>query len=92
MTTRLELLAHLAALADRGHVAPCLIAPNGAWTSDDHGEQRTAAALCGSCPALAPCRQYGTANPLEYGVYGALIDVERHQPTRRATTKENDHE
>ena len=78
MTTRLELLAHLAALADRGHVAPCLIVPNAAWTADNHAEQCTAAALCRRCPALAPCREYGLTHPTEHGVYGALTGAMRH--------------
>lgn len=86
MTARLALLAHLAALADAGHLAPCLERSSGDWTSDDPTAQRAAATRCGPCPALKRCREYGTANPKEYGVYGGLTDAERH---RKPTTKEN---
>lgn len=86
MTTRLALLAHLAALADAGHLAPCLEPPNGDWTSDDPTAQRAAAALCGPCPALERCHEYGTTNPKEWGVYGGQTVAERH---RKPITKEN---
>jgi hypothetical protein len=82
MTTRAELLAHLAALADDGQAAPCLTHPEAGWTSDDHDQQRTAAALCGPCPALAPCLAYGDAHPKEWGCYGGRPNVERQEPPR----------
>lgn len=87
---RAVLLAHLAVLADRGHVAPCLTWPLAGWTADDPGEQALAAALCGPCAALTPCRTYGQAHPDEHGTYGALTDLER-RPRRKSPTKESNH-
>jgi hypothetical protein len=88
VTTRGELLEHLSTLARAGHVAPCLTWPEAGWTSDDPAMQRLAASLCGPCAALTACGEYGTANPLEYGVYGARTDSERHRTTnQKETTK-----
>ena len=86
-----ELLARLASLADRGHVAPCLTWPDAGWTADDLEEQQLAASLCHRCPAVKPCRAYGLEHLTEYGAYGALTEADRHQPTRRSKTKEHDH-
>ena len=90
--TRAELLAHLDTLATASHVAPCLTWRDAGWTSDDPDEQRLAAHLCGRCPALAPCLEYGDANPCQFGVYGGQIDSQRHAPARRGdlvTTRTN---
>lgn len=80
--TRLELLAHLEILADRDHPAVCRTHTRDWWTSDDLGDQQRAAVECLLCPALAPCRDYGLANPKEWGTYGALTTPERQHNTK----------
>lgn len=59
------------------------------WTSSNPDEQRIAAAACGDCAALAMCREYAAANPLEAGVLGGLTEQDR-KPKRgrpRKTSK-----
>ena len=85
-TARGELLAHLASLADRGHVAPCLTLPGAGWTAEDAEAQQFAAQLCGDCPAIASCGDYGRAFPKEFGVYGGMTDHERRPRLGRPRT------
>ena len=83
---RVELLAHLAHLADNGRMAPCLRWPDAGWTSEDVEEQQLAASLCHRCPAVEPCRTYGLEFPHEFGVYGAMTDHDRRPALGRPTT------
>lgn len=90
---RRVLLDHFDVLTDAGHPPTCWTVPlpeRACWTADDPAEQAVAARLCQSCPALTACREYGTAFPKEYGVYGGRTDTQR-RPRRGRPTKENTH-
>ena len=91
MTAHLKLMTHLEALADDGHHAPCVWQPLAGWTSEDPGEQRTTAALCGPCDALPVCREYALTHPKESGVYGGLTEAERRprKPSTKGRTNAN---
>ena len=84
---RRVLLEHLAHLADDGRMAPCLRWPDAGWTAEDVEEQQLAASLCHRCPAVEPCRTYGLAFPLEFGVYGAMTDHDRRPRSGRPKTE-----
>lgn len=47
------------------------------WIATRPEEQRRAAAACAGCAALAMCREYAAANPLEAGVLGGLTEFDR---------------
>lgn len=51
------------------------------WSSDDAGDQATAAKACPPCPAIDQCRAYGLAHRKEVGVYGGLTEKERRAST-----------
>jgi len=75
-----------------GNLIPCreggLRATRG-WISSRPDEQRTAAVKCGSCAALAMCREYVAANPAEAGVLGGVTEFDR-KPTAGRPRKEQD--
>ncbi len=39
--------------------------------------EAAAKAVCGTCPAIAPCREYALANGELYGVWGGLGEADR---------------
>ncbi|WP_082156227.1 WhiB family transcriptional regulator [Cellulomonas sp. A375-1] len=89
MTTRGELNRQLARLWSSGGRVPCLDAgpeARGAWTSDASGEQAVAARACLGCDALGACREFVTAEPDEWGVYGGITDRERNHRTGHKAT------
>lgn len=63
-----------------GGRVPCReggLAHSRAWISAEPSAQRHAAAACGDCTAVAMCREYAVANPLEAGVLGGLTELDR---------------
>ncbi len=51
-------------------MVPCRGRDSGLWFSGHAGEQRTAMALCGSCPVMVRCRDTARAIHAGYGVWG----------------------
>lgn len=58
---------------------PCQADP-GPWFADTPEARGLAAHACGSCPIVAPCRDYADAAGERCGVWGGQ---DRHVPSRR---------
>jgi WhiB family redox-sensing transcriptional regulator len=53
------------------------------WWSEDQRLMARAAALCGACSLLVPCRAYALAANEPTGVWGGLTPAQRRQFRRR---------
>ncbi len=78
LDARERLDAALTVLTDEGQVPPCHTDPE-RWFSDAASDIMAAITACASCPVLAQCDEYATADGHgdRYGVWAARPDAEQ---------------
>lgn len=76
-TAHRRLLLAVETVRAAGSPTPCVVDPEGGWTSREPIETVRAATLCRDCPLIVQCRRYVEQWPEPAGVWGGLTAAER---------------